>query len=441
MEDGRSEAYRDELNFAEFPLAQLGARDGGQTCLVFSDTVFDQSLGREVTRKLTISPSLRYGLPTPADDEVILGLVQLTSQQRFASRTVPFTRYQLIRLLGWPDDSKSYARVKESLFRWLGVTLHYEKAWWSKADQCWVDKGFHLLDEVKLLDRRSRTARSSFTWNETVFQSFAAGYLKRLDFEFYRSLKSDLAKRMYRFLDKRFHHRDDLEFRLTTLAFEHLGVARSYHNGGLKRLVKKPIAELEARGFIEKAGERFTSPRRGEWAVRFRKGAQTPAPADPVLAELVAFGVTPSVAADLVATFPEERIRQQLAQVAQRGKGVRNLPGYLVQAIREGYAARGSIPRGRSIPRAPPAAPRVLEPPAPLAPAGDEAPFETFWQGLNPEQQRAFEAEAVRHAEPFLARQYHEAGAGSLFTAVRRQILRHAWAQRPRSGGIVPPAK
>jgi hypothetical protein len=90
--------------------------------------------------------------------------------------------------------------VKESLFRWLGVTLHYEKAWWSASDQCWVDRGFHVLDDVRLLDRRSGSSVSTFVWNEAVFQSFAAGYLKRLDFEFYRSLEGDLARRLYRFI-------------------------------------------------------------------------------------------------------------------------------------------------------------------------------------------------------------------------------------------------
>lgn len=426
-EDGKTDGYRDELNFAEFPLAQLGARDGGQACLVFSDTVFDRSVGREVTRKLTISPSLQFGLPTPADDEVILGLVQLTSRQRFASRTVPFTRYELIRLLGWPDDSKSYARVKESLFRWLGVTLHYEKAWWSAADQCWVDKAFHLLDEVKLLDRRSGTAVSSFVWNETVFESFASGYLKRLDFEFYRSLKSDLAKRLYRFLDKRFHHRDQVEFPLTTLAFEHLGVARSYHNGGLKRLVKRPIAELEARGYLATDEERFRSERRGEWAVQFRKGAQALEEPNPLVEELVAFGVSRAVAERLVATFPVERIRRQLDTVSRKAKGVRNLPGYLVKAIQEGYTARGSIPRGRPLPRGAPKRTPAVEPPeGPI----EDAPFEAFWRALSTEEQAVFEEEAVREAEPFLRRQYQDTGQGSLFEAVRGRILRDAWGRR-----------
>lgn len=121
---------RDEMNFAEFPLAALDDRiSGNQKTLVFTDQIFDRGRNAPVTRKLTISASDEYGLPTTLDDEVILGLIQLTNQQRFAERKVFFTRRSLIKLLGWRDEGKSYDRIEESLKRWLGVTLYYEKAW------------------------------------------------------------------------------------------------------------------------------------------------------------------------------------------------------------------------------------------------------------------------------------------------------------------------
>ncbi len=51
----------------------------------------------------------------------------------FASRQVQFSRYQLVHLLGWREEGKSYSRLEESLKRWLGVTLHYENASWAKV--------------------------------------------------------------------------------------------------------------------------------------------------------------------------------------------------------------------------------------------------------------------------------------------------------------------
>ncbi len=121
----------------------------------------------------------------------------------------------MIHLLGWRDEGRSYRRLEQSLKRWLGVTLYYENAWWDKAQKRWVDAHFHLLDDLVLYRRPTPhagvsakagdAALSSFTWNEMVFRSFQAGFLKKLDLDFYRRLKLAAAKRMYRFLDKQFH--------------------------------------------------------------------------------------------------------------------------------------------------------------------------------------------------------------------------------------------
>ena len=67
MRDGDETRYRDELNFAEFPLAALSSRPDGQPYLTFSDTIFDQGRGQHIVRKVTISPSAKHGLPTPMD--------------------------------------------------------------------------------------------------------------------------------------------------------------------------------------------------------------------------------------------------------------------------------------------------------------------------------------------------------------------------------------
>ena len=113
------------------------------------------------SRRLTISASDKFGLPTALDDEVILGLVQLSKADNFANRQVQFSRYQLVHLLGWRDEGKSYTRLEESLKRWLGVTLYYENAWWDKCRKRWVDAHFHLLDNVTLYHRSKRGERSA----------------------------------------------------------------------------------------------------------------------------------------------------------------------------------------------------------------------------------------------------------------------------------------
>jgi hypothetical protein len=355
---------KDELNLAEFPLSAIADRlQPDQKTLVFEDRILDVGRGEMITRQLTITASDHYGLPTAADDEVILGLVQLSKTQDFADRKVSFTRYQLIQLLGWGDEGKSYERLEKSLNRWVGVTLYYKNAWWSKDEKCWVDEKFHILDNVTLYDRekahaakgtrQSQLPLSTFTWNDVIFRSFRAGNLKSIDFDFLKSLDSAIAKRLYRFLDKRFFHRPRWEFNLKEVSWEHIGLSRNYDAANLKRALLPAIRELEQRGFLKAIPDqdRFYKIRSGEWRVVFERerpaqqvrSRDTNSDASSFVKALVERGVTPTTAEQTVASNPIERIKSQLEVfdwlVAQKDPKVsRNPAGFLVSSIKSEYA-------------------------------------------------------------------------------------------------------
>ena len=372
---------RDELNLAEFPLSALSHRlKPDQKTIQFEDQIRDDGQGEVITRKLTITGSDAYGLPRALDDEVLLGLIQLTRAQGFTERKVPFSRYQLIQLLGWRNETKSYERVEVSLNRWTGVTLYYQNAWRNLAAKCWMSEKFHVLDNVWLCHRpelavvsgrgESKTLGSAFVWNEVLFQSFRAGNLKAIDFEFFKGLQSAIAKRLYRFLDKRFFHKEAWEFGLNELAWEHVGLARSYDAASLKRKLLPAIVELEQKGFIQPLPEeaRFKKARAGQWLVRFEKSVAVLARVDsPALAtagvdleaELLRRGVNPTTIRKILAECPAEQIETQLGvfdwMTERRDKKLsRNPPGFLVSAIRgnyelpQGFVSRGEQERKRN---------------------------------------------------------------------------------------------
>src|SRR4051794_3752891 len=226
---------KDEMNLAEFPITLLTDRvPKGKKVIKYQDRIFDEKSGKQITRTLTISADEAHGLPTAVDDDVILGLIQLTKLVNgFTSREVEFSRLDLIRQLGWPDSGDSYRRLAVSLKRWLSVTLLYENAWRDNRKGAWITKGFHILDNIELNDTRTTTEQgelfpSKIVWNKVVFESFEAGYLKSIDYGLYIQLRHSVARRMYRFLSKRMYFGPDLTFDLRDLAFAHIGLSDSY---------------------------------------------------------------------------------------------------------------------------------------------------------------------------------------------------------------------
>lgn len=352
---------RDELNLAEFPIALLTERvPSGLKTLEFQDEIYDQKRRQVVVRKLTVTGSDKFGLPTTKDDEVILGLIHLTKQaNNFTDRKVKFRRSDLIKLLRWPDTGPSYRRLSRSLATWLGVTLYYENSWWDKQSGTWITKGFHIIEGFEIADAKAAAGGqmtllpSEFTWNEVIFRSFQSGYLKSLNFDLYCEFKYPTSQRLYRFLDKHFYRSSKLEYDLKTFACEHIGLSRNHTAAKLKEKLQPALEELEAVGFLEKMSreDRYKKVSQGEWKIRLHQRMVTKAEAkkeqetqQAEARELVTRGVTPGTADDLVEAFPPDRINRQLEIFdwlsASKDKRVSKSPaGYLVESIRNDYAA------------------------------------------------------------------------------------------------------
>ncbi len=235
LEDGR-----DEMNLIEFPLSGISNRylDGRKT-VVLSDTVWDRDRRQRVSRELAISGSDRYGLPTARDEDVLLACLQLTSRADFRSRELLFSRYELLKLLGWADEGRNYQRLAVSLRRWKGVTVYSNRAFYDHARKSWVNRDFGIFDNLYLYERETGRSEntlpySSLVWNEVLFESFQAGYIKRLDWNLYCELRDPVAKRLYRLLDKRFYRQTELIFDLHDLAIRKVRLSDKSNTAQLK---------------------------------------------------------------------------------------------------------------------------------------------------------------------------------------------------------------
>ena len=341
--------------------------------------------------------------------------------------------------------------------RWLGVTLYYDKAWWDKDEQTWVDENFHILEQVTLYDQERRLKRlrssnsepplSSFAWNEVVFRSFKSGYLKAIDFGVFRQLKFAAAKRMYRFLDKRFYHKSRWEFDLVEFAFEHIGLSRNYDTGQLKRRLQAAITELESVGFPRSTAD-IAALRKNLHAAngescscenQCRKIEPASQESAGLAKQLVERGVTPSVANDLVRDYPKELIEMQMEvldrlQKEKERESIRNPAGYLVKSLRDGY-----VPAGASVAEAITSCscrdPQAGNSAATRSRSGTDPCFNSYLLSLGKLELDELERAALQHVEPTLVAGYERSEEthrrSSFFSVYRRNGFQEREA-RPR---------
>lgn len=246
---------RDEMNLAEFPLAMLSTRGNPKIkTLEFKDVVKGKN-GELLNRHWIITGADKFGLPTASDDEVLLGLLKLTVDGGMEDRKVYFTRYELLRILRWTTEGRSYSRLQKALDRLSGVRIKASNAFYDNDNKLYNTKNFGIVDAYEINDGRDPDSKSSFfIWSEVLFKSFQAGFIKKLDLDFYLDLKSAVSKRLYRYLDKHFWYKSRVQLNLFTLSHEKVGISRNYRfASSLRQQLDPALEELISLGFVSKA--------------------------------------------------------------------------------------------------------------------------------------------------------------------------------------------
>lgn len=274
---------RDEMNLAELPIFLLSTRaPTGILEREFEFQEFDARLKQRVRRKLTVIGSPRFGLPTAPAEEVSLGLIHLTKATNdFSDPRVYFSRRELLKTIGWPTTGPSYERLARCMGQISGVRLHCENYWRDNRSKEYRSvENIAIIDYYRFRDSRNPGGRawedylSEFRWGSVVFESFTANYLKKLNLELALHL-SPLARHLYRFLDKRFHppRLNRISCKLKVLAYERLGMSRSYDTTQIRRQLEPAIVELVRIDFLRPipAEQRFQPVEgcRGQWRVMF----------------------------------------------------------------------------------------------------------------------------------------------------------------------------
>jgi hypothetical protein len=349
LEPTRAQIGKDELNIAEWPNGLLSKRPSKNV----KTRVFEDKFG-DMKRTVTITGSDKYGFPGYKEDEVLFGLVNVTREKNaLTDRTVRFKRSELVRTLGWPDKGKSWRDVAQALNVIAGTLFVYENAWYEKGStkKKFVNRKFHMLDHVDLVSENVEGAEYTITWGQVIFESFQCGSIKSIDPDFWRGLKSPVAKRLFRFLDKQFWNSNTLRYDLVLLGVHKLGMTENAHVGKLKRGIASGIRELEEKKYLVTVPlrERFRKISVGNHEVVFtREAAANKNERKPLAGngaqKLIERGVAKARAEEIAGARALEEIDAAIREFEEKQKkgyfGARgsNPGGWLYKRLRDGVA-------------------------------------------------------------------------------------------------------
>lgn len=363
------ETGKDEMNLVEFPITLLSKRhESEEKTIEFYDTITGKG-GAPTKRQWTVTGSDKYGLPLAQDNDVLLALLLVGKKQKFSSKKIHFSRYRLLKIMGMKTGQGSnYKRIEEALDRLMGVRIKAKNAFWDNERKGYVTKAFGIIESYELFDSSVPKAitQDSFPFsyvnlNDELFESIKAGYIKSIDAGIYFKLNSAIAKRLYRYLDKkRYDGKRMFEIDLFTLAHTHIGFDRDTYKYGslIKNKLNPAHQELIDTGFLKSVAYKETADKTSEKVIyTFGKKAEIPEPArtEPAISdqeehldelpgdllnELLGIGIDQKVAEQILREYPEEAVREQIEALPHRR--AEDPPAVLIASIRGNWTMPGS---------------------------------------------------------------------------------------------------
>ena len=388
-----------DVNLSRLPLFAV-TRQGLKTKLE-REWAFVETRGNErvelIWRVMAIP---RYGYPSPFDKKVHRAVEYLLTQNGFpVPEYLEFSFCEIEYILGLPHSGKIYNDIRNALESIATVSIQSEGTfcYLENGTRQFIYKTFHLYDQVVLAGQRLPCGmiadRNRIDFNKYYLQSLNSGYIKPLDFPYWNSLRSDIARRLYEYLSfisfatkcgpfsieyhKLCNQLPSTPQRYLSLAQRCLKTAHQelIKTGFLKKVVwrksktdpKKWIliyhfgmrakSELK-RGFkddtyrpailavetadIEEIEELIESEYEviEKKAKSKRKQAKEEETLSPIAQELFNRGITKSVAIDFAESFPEEHIKEKIEMhdyKKETGEIIQNAAGWLREAIVRDY--------------------------------------------------------------------------------------------------------
>jgi len=253
------EIVRSEVNFLTFPFFALRDKDVYKKSKTQYKAVVkrgDEKL--EILWKVSANPD--HGYPGPFDREVHKAVEQIIENQKPPIQN-PIrlgSLRSLARIRGLHTQGGEVLKeIKESLQRIMATTITSKGAFYHKGEQQWIEDIFHLYDRVVFKGKKmpdGRIADTNYLFlNSWYLDNINARYVKPIDWNYYHSLKTPIATRLYELLSVKFFGLGGKEkfirYRYSTLC-NLLPITRQKYLSDAKSILNPAHQELKETEFL-----------------------------------------------------------------------------------------------------------------------------------------------------------------------------------------------
>ena len=227
-----------------------------------------------------VIPHPAYGRPGPLAHRVHRAVEQLITETGLPiTNPVPFSIHDLCRRAGIAAGGTEYRKVKEALLSIKATQVESKGSFYAKAQSRFIDEVFSLYERIVFTGERmpdGTVADSNRLWlGSWYLESLNALYVKPLDYSFYKSLRTPIARRMYELLGVKFFRVAEnphpwIRYRYSTLCGI-LPVARRQYRSQATQQLGEAHSELIGGGFLAAVKVRAI-PQPRDWHITYYPG-------------------------------------------------------------------------------------------------------------------------------------------------------------------------
>lgn len=210
-------------------------------------------------RVFKVIPDPDYGLPDLFDFEVMIIIYQIAGNQQRENGNIESLELPSLRsfldLMGRPGDGKYTAMLKRSLKRLAATNCVSEGFFYSKPRDFYLIESFQFLSSAQLI---GETDHNGGQFEKTVIklhpfiqENLKSNFRTLIDFDFMRTLKTDIAKPLSLHFAYRFHKQGavweaDYKWLADRLALKHQPDLKR-----AKEQLKPALVELKRKGYLD----------------------------------------------------------------------------------------------------------------------------------------------------------------------------------------------